>query len=456
MSYTEEESIQRLDEKRNTPHRTYLVTYSQLDHRKFPTRHSFGAAVVEAFGANCVDYFVVSKEHHKEGGYHYHCALRLNKAMRWKSSKNYLKENYGIIVNYSVSREMYVGRYTVKNDKHRAFIGSVLVKHPNLEMISGTYSRAILANTTYCQNRQHEDEAGTSEKKPKAERIKKGDVAMFIVENDIKTELQLMSFSIERRNLGDRALYDYSISLRRTLRQELVQDAWTFENSNKLMSNENVNRIKMLEEQVNKPCACNGTWLVCARDILVKNNIDKEKFCGALYAAIEKGRCKHVNILITGPADCGKTFILEPVCDVFPDVFQNPASSTFGWLGVKTSNLIFINDFRWSPRRKGGYIDWADLLKLLEGAQVTLPAPMNSNTAHIGVTKCMPIFATSLEEVHYWINHPDEPLTDRHRTENEMMKSRWNVFRFFYQIKKEDKVNVPKCATCFAKLVLDI
>ena len=85
-----------------------------------------------------------------------------------------------------------------------------------------------------------------------------------------------------------------------------------------------------------------------------------------------------------------------------------------------------------------------------------LPAPMNTNTTHIEVTKRMPIFATSVDEVRYWVNDLNEPLTDRHRLENTMMESRWNVIRFSYQIPRQDKIDVPKCATCFSKLVLDI
>jgi len=243
--------------------------------------------------------------------------------------------------------------------------------------------------------------------------------------------------------------------MRRGVRQELVQDAWTFENAKALMANENVNRISLLQDKAKEDCACEGKWLQCAKEILEKNNINQEFFAETVFRAIEKGRSKHTNILITGPADCAKTFILEPVCSLFPDIFQNPASSTFGWIGVKKSNLIFLNDFRWAPRKKGGYIDWADLLKLLEGGHVTLPAPMNSNSAHIEVTKCMPIIATSSEEVHYWINHPDEPMTDRHRVENEIMKSRWHVFKFNHQFKKEDKIDVIKCAVCFSKLILN-
>ena len=68
-------------------------------------------------------------------------------------------------------------------------------------------------------------------------------------------------------------------------------------------------------------------------------------------------------------------------------------------------------------------IDWDTFLNLLEGALTTLPAPMNSHSKHVIVKKKMPIFATSITEVTYWVNHPEEPMTDRHREENRMMDS---------------------------------
>ena len=72
----------------NNPHLTYLITYSQLDHHKFPTRQSFDGAVVQEFGGNHVDYFVVTKEcHHENNRYHYHMSIKLNQSMRWKAVK---------------------------------------------------------------------------------------------------------------------------------------------------------------------------------------------------------------------------------------------------------------------------------------------------------------------------------------------------------------------------------
>ena len=63
MSQDEIQEVAYLEN--NPPHQTYLVTYSLLDCRKFPTRWSFGGAVVAFFGANNADYFVVAKENYK-------------------------------------------------------------------------------------------------------------------------------------------------------------------------------------------------------------------------------------------------------------------------------------------------------------------------------------------------------------------------------------------------------
>ena len=65
------------------------------------------------------------------------------------------------------------------------------MKHPNLEKLSETYNRAIMTNSTFRENFQQRELSEPAPKKPKQNRMKKGDVAMFIAENDIKNELQL-------------------------------------------------------------------------------------------------------------------------------------------------------------------------------------------------------------------------------------------------------------------------
>ena len=328
---------------RNNPLRSYLVTYSQLNHRIFPTRCSFGAAVVEAFGANNVDYFVASKEPHEmsSGTYHYHVAIRLTKTMRWNSAKQYLKEHYNVICNFASSSEMYVGayRYATKTDKN-FFVGNVLSKHPNLELISQTYARAIQANNTFRNNNKKRRAKTDTEEEPakKKNRSKlKWDLALFIVENKVRSEVELITVATERRDLGDRSLYDYLIGMKRKDREDFVEEAWRFENAKQIIADEDVDVVKTLHDYADTECKCNGLWLWCAKDILLKNDIEYSEFREALFACLKKGRQKHVNILLVGPSNCAKTFLLKPIIELVPNVFSNLSGSTFGWMGVKKS-----------------------------------------------------------------------------------------------------------------------
>ena len=211
---------------------------------------------------------------------------------------------------------------------------------------------------------------------------------MFIVENDIKNELKLLNIATERRKLGERCLYDYLMALRKQARKEGIVNAWCFENASQMIKDNNVDRIGKIQQNSTGQCIWEGMWLSCAKEVLAQNNIEYENFASAIKNALILGRRKETNILLYGPADCGKTFLLKSVCKILPNVFLNPAVSTFGWIGVENSNLIFLNDLIWKPPgSKHGNIDWEDLLNMLEGLLVTLPAPMKSCSKHIELTK---------------------------------------------------------------------
>ena len=83
----------------------YLITYSQADLDKFPTRDSFARTVVQAFdetrsGLADIVQWVCSQERHSSGGTYYHMAVKLSHARRWLRIRNYLKDNHSIQVNF--------------------------------------------------------------------------------------------------------------------------------------------------------------------------------------------------------------------------------------------------------------------------------------------------------------------------------------------------------------------
>lgn len=97
-SEPESEKLGRLDVRQ-----VYLVTYSQADTNKFPTRESFASAIESSFRAPSatVVQWCCSKENHKSSGVHYHLCIKLSKPQRWLPSKKFLKEHYGISVHFS-------------------------------------------------------------------------------------------------------------------------------------------------------------------------------------------------------------------------------------------------------------------------------------------------------------------------------------------------------------------
>ena len=125
-------------------------------------------------------------------------------------------------------------------------------------------------------------------------------------------------------------------------------------NAQEKLEREKMTRTEILRSFLSKACegGCGGDWLRFATDVLLRNDISFATFTSAVLEAIEKGRGKYRNILITGPANCGKTFILSPLTTIF-DAFCNPASTSFAWVGADQAEIIYIP--KWLQMEKRNY-----------------------------------------------------------------------------------------------------
>ena len=72
----------------------------------------------EQVGAQVIQW-CCSEENHKDGGTHYHVAMKLKRVTRWIGSKKYLKERHGFTVHYSNRHHNYYSawRYVTKSDE---------------------------------------------------------------------------------------------------------------------------------------------------------------------------------------------------------------------------------------------------------------------------------------------------------------------------------------------------
>ena len=184
---------------------------------------------------------------------------------------------------------------------------------------------------------------------------------------------------------------------------------------------------------------CDGIWLTTAIKTLQNNDINIEEYTHSIIQLFIHGRSKYRNLMIVGPANCGKTFMLQPLSVIY-NCFQNPASSSFAWVGTEEAEVIILNDLRWNTK----LISWNDFLLLLESQPAHLPALKSHFSKDILLTKDTPIFSISSETVSLVRNGI---LLQK---ETEMMSVRWKVFKFFYQIHENEQVQIKPCGRCFA------
>ena len=93
-------------------------------------------------------------------------------------------------------------------------------------------------------------------------------------------------------------------------------------------------------------------------------------------------------------------------------------------------------------------IAWNDLLLLLEGQQVNLPAPKSYFAKDVTFKSDTPIFFTTKQVLSYV---KDGCVDDR---ETEMMDARWKVLNLTCQIAEEEQRPVEPCSKCLAQLFL--
>ena len=138
--------------------------------------------------------------------------------------------------------------------------------------------------------------------------------------------------------------------------------------------------------------------------------------------------------------------MLKPLKLIFSDsIFENPANDKYAWVGSEKAKVFLLNDFRWSK----DLIPWHDMLLLLEGTTVKLPAPKNIYSEDIVISTDVAIFATSKSPIKHRRSY--KASDDR---ETEMMAARWKNYEFHHQSSPQEQKHLPPCRRCFAKLVV--
>jgi len=439
--------------------RTYLLTYSKANMEKFPDCESFSKCVLQAFengkSKSKVTQWATCIENHADGeSKHFHMAVKLSSTRRWKSVFEQLRKSEGINVNFSSKHCGYVAayRYVCKNKPIEQVLHSE--GHSNLSSAgSSPRTKKAMAQFSFNTKRRREscenaDTPTSSKKAMKPKRLSNIDIAEFLTAHKIKSVTELMVIAKQRHDDGEKDMYSFILNKSPKALSELVSTTWRMHNAPKIVERSNKSRLDILKVHItDRECTegCSGEWFNCAKEILRNNKINMYTFADAIRQCIIKGRQKRNNVMLVGPTNCGKSFLLDPLECIYK-AFMNPSSTSYAWVGLDECEVAYLNDFRYTT----DCIKWSDFLLILEGQTVNLPRPKNQFSTDLTISRenTIPFFATSKGPIEY------VKYNVRDDVESEMMASRWNMFQFSNQI-TADKIKIVKpCPHCFANLVM--
>ena len=429
MSSAEEQDVVCSDRS------VYLITYSKADVEKIDTREKFANLFVQGFGEDIIVQWVCACEKHKDGQLHFHLAIKLKRMRRWKAVKENISKNHSIVVHFQSFHTNYYDAYSYVTKEDPDYVTSQ--GHP------------MLANSPQTKNasssrKSLKREGPAVRCRPTKHKRNTIDVVMvydIITTNVIKTERELFRLALQQKEEGKTDLMLFVLKLSDKRRSEILRTAWRIKNANAEIARSEMSILEILSQAQNSNCVCEGIWLAKAVETLEDNNINVYHFQTSIKNALRYGRQKGNNVMLIGPSNCGKTFVLKPLAEIYK-CFLSPASGTFAWVGAEKAEVVFLNDLRWNDK----LLPWSDFLNLLEGLPIHIAAPKTHFAEDLLWNRNTPIFATSSSRLR---KYDGGKIND---IETGMMDTRWVYYEFFKQI--QDPEEIKACGKCFADFLI--
>jgi len=340
-------------------------------------------------------------EDHADGGKHFHMIVKLSKARRWRPVFESIRRTHAITVNFSSNNCGYLAgyRYVCKGKNSESVLHCV--DHPNLKNAHSPKAKKAFGKfSANSKKRQSNAGASSSCTTQKKRRLSNSDVAKFLVDNNLKKESEFLAAAKRRQTEGLSDITDFILNKSPKALSDLIQTAWKLHDAPTVVLREQMDRMQVILTNLDRECipGCNGVWMESAWEVLSNNSINIYVFADAIRQCLQKGRKKANNLMLTGPTNCGKSFLLNPIELMFK-CFVNPAAGRYAWVGLDECEMAYLNDLRWSEE----LIKWNDFLLLLEGQTVHLPRPKNQFATDLVIERenKLPFFATSKAPIQF-------------------------------------------------------
>ena len=115
-------------------------------------------------------------------------------------------------------------------------------------------------------------------------RLSKEGVAQFVINNNIRTEAELISEAKKREQAGEPDLWSLIITKPKRTLQELIERTWTMHEASESAARDKLSRMQVIQKTLETVCieGCSGTWLKHAREVLRQNHINVYVFGSAI------------------------------------------------------------------------------------------------------------------------------------------------------------------------------
>ena len=77
---------------------------------------------------------------------------------------------------------------------------------------------------------------------------------------------------------------------------------------------------------------------MCAKEVLKNNSINLYVYAEAISQCLKNGRQKQNNVMLVGPTNCGKSFLLDPL-ELIYKTFMNPSATSYAWVGLEECEI---------------------------------------------------------------------------------------------------------------------
>ena len=435
------------------PRMVALLTYSQADMKKVPSRRSFVKLVLEDLVE--VKQYVCALEPHKNGGLHYHLGVKLEAPRRFMNILTNIYKKTGISIHLREWKTTYFDlyRYLTKTDEDHLLSEG----HPPLSKAPRTAAATVARKRKASTEDKQEENVGKDAKKFKEPRMTNPEFAEMIRDFNIKDDDELCLIAKQKANEGEMALWRFVLQHPNPKqREDLINTVQKLQKAERKLERKSKTRVEILQEHLEQEHfasnqqECNGRWLPAALHILTKNGFSRPEFSKWVMDALKYGRGKNRNLYLMGGTNSGKTFLLSPLTQIF-DAFTTPSEGTFNWVGVIDKEIIFLNDLRYDGNGVGDreVMPWQKMLNLLEGAPVNIAMPKNSHSKDYELTADIPVFATSDRRMTRIVGNRED------KGETAQIDKRWLVKHLTRPLSDEEvDYTLVQCGRCFAELVL--